>query len=89
MKWFLYIVKCRDGAFYTGISTNVSRRVLEHNNGAGAKSLKGKLPVILVYKEAYDNQIEAAKREREIKGWRRKKKEELILKGFEELKGSP
>ena len=81
MKWFLYIVKCRDGTLYTGISTNIQRRVLEHNNGVGAKSLKGKLPVTLVYKEVYDNQREAARREREIKGWRKEKKENL-LKGL-------
>ena len=86
--WFLYIVKCRDGTLYTGISTNIQRRVLEHNNGVGAKSLKGKLPITLVYKEVYDNQREAARREREIKGWRKEKKEELILKDLS-MKGLP
>ncbi len=76
--WYLYIVKCKDNSLYTGITTNIRRRLFEHNNRLGAKSIRGKLPVILAYKEAYDNQIEAARREREIKGWRREKKIKLI-----------
>ncbi|OGE44549.1 hypothetical protein A3H18_00035 [Candidatus Daviesbacteria bacterium RIFCSPLOWO2_12_FULL_38_10] len=76
--WYLYIVKCRNNSLYTGITTNIRRWIFEHNNRLGAKSIRGKLPVILVYKEAYDNQIEAARREREIKGWRREKKIKLI-----------
>jgi putative endonuclease len=76
--WFLYIVECKDGTLYTGITTNLSRRVDQHNNKKGAKSLKGKIPVKLVYNETFNNQIDAAKREREIKSWRRKYKLELI-----------
>ena len=79
MDWFVYIVKCADESLYTGITTNTDRRTWEHNNSKlGAKSLKGKLPVKLIYKERYENKFEAAKREREIKGWRREKKLELI-----------
>ena len=78
MNWFVYIVKCKDESFYTGISTNVKRRIKEHNNKIGAKSLRGKVPVLLVYLERYNNQIYAAKREREIKGWNRNKKIKLI-----------
>ncbi|MBL7159037.1 GIY-YIG nuclease family protein [Candidatus Microgenomates bacterium] len=80
MKWFVYIVKCNDGCLYTGITTNPKRRVKEHNfdKVRGAKSLVGKLPVKLVYSKVYNNQKDAAKREREIKGWKRKKKLKLI-----------
>jgi putative endonuclease len=78
MDWYLYIVKCNDGTLYTGITTDLIRRVSEHNNKKGAKSLKGKLPVKLVYNESFENQIEAAKREREIKSWKRKYKLQLI-----------
>lgn len=78
MDWFVYIVKCANESYYTGISTNVERRILEHNSKLGAKSLRGKLPVALVYRETFDNQTQAAKREREIKGWSRKKKILLI-----------
>ena len=77
-KWYLYIVECSDGSFYTGITTDITRRLSEHNLKKGAKSLYGKLPVKLIYKEAYVDKISAAKRERDIKGWRRTKKLELI-----------
>lgn len=78
MKWFLYIVECRDGALYTGITTDIKRRVLEHNSGNGAKSLRGRLPVKLVYSEEFDNQFAARKREAAIKAWKREYKMKLI-----------
>jgi putative endonuclease len=82
MKWFVYIVKCKDDSLYTGITTDPKRREHEHNSDRirGAKSLSGRLPVKLIYKEVYNNQKDAAKREREIKGWRREKKLSLIIK---------
>ncbi len=76
--WWVYIVECKDGSLYTGISNDVERRVNNHNNKVGAKSLRGKVPVKLVYREEHNNKVSAAKREREIKGWRREKKIELI-----------
>lgn len=76
--WFVYIVKCKDDSFYTGITTDVKRRLKEHNNKIGAKSLRSKIPVLLVYLEKYLSQKEAAKREKEIKGWNRNKKIRLI-----------
>lgn len=79
MKWFLYILKCKDGSFYTGITTNITRRVIEHNLGIGAKSLLGKRPVELVYSEAYNSQAEARRREEAIKSWKREYKVKLIL----------
>lgn len=82
MRWFVYVVKCRDESLYTGITTDPARRVLQHNSKLGAKSLKGKLPVMLIYKEVYNNQQTAAKREREIKGWRREKKLLLITENL-------
>ena len=82
MGWSVYTLKCSDDSLYTGITTDVKRRLFEHNNKIGAKSLKGKLPAELVYSQSYENQIEAARREREIKGWRREKKINLV-------KGSP
>ncbi len=76
--WFVYILECSDRTLFTGIITNVLRRINEHNLKIGAKSLRGKLPVKLVYKELYNSQTKAAQREREIKGWRREKKLNLI-----------
>lgn len=78
IDWYVYIVKCADSSLYTGISPDVENRVVLHNAGLGAKSVKGKLPVVLVYNEKIGSKIEAAKREIEIKGWSRTKKQELI-----------
>ena len=77
---YVYIVKCSDESLYTGITDNIKRRVNEHNSKRGAKSLKGKLPVILVHLEEYETKSEALKREYEIKTWKREKKLELINK---------
>lgn len=80
MSWFLYIVRCKDGSLYTGITTDLTRRVSEHNlgNALGAKSLRSKRPVELVYYEAFTTQGDAAKREASIKKWTRKYKLRLI-----------
>ena len=74
MRWFVYIVKCLDHSLYTGITTNLDRRIWQHNNKLGAKSIRGKLPVKLIYQELWNSRQEAAKREREIKGWKREEK---------------
>lgn len=88
MSWFLYIVKCRDGSLYTGITTDLTRRVKEHNLKVGVKSLRGKLPVELVYSEQCESQNEARKRESAIKCWKREYKLKLILnKQSERYKG--
>lgn len=78
--WYLYIAKCNDGALYTGITTDIKRREVEHNNDnkLGAKSLRSKRPVKIVYTEQYNDQNSARKREVEIKGWKRKEKVKLI-----------
>lgn len=83
MKWYMYIVKCADGSLYTGITKDLQRRVREHNfdNRLGAKSLRYRRPVSLVYNEEFENQTKAAKREKSIKKWTRKYKLKLI-EGF-------
>lgn len=78
MTWYLYIVEASDKSFYTGITKDINRRLKQHNNGTGAKSLLGKRPVVLKYFEEFDDQTDAMKREREIKGWKRDKKKKLI-----------
>ena len=81
MKWYVYIVLCQDKSLYTGLTTDIIRRVNEHNNSKlGAKSLRGKRPVELVYKEEFDSQSQARKREAAIKNWKRKSKLQLIEK---------
>ena len=83
MSWYTYIVRCQDDSLYTGITTDLKRRVQEHNtnNKTGAKSLRHKRPVVLVYYETFGSQTEAAKREKSVKRWTRKYKLKLI-EGF-------
>jgi putative endonuclease len=77
-NWFFYIIKCRDGSFYSGITNDLLSRVEAHNKGTGAKYTSGRRPVILVFNEQYPNQSEAGKREAQVKSWSRQKKKQLI-----------
>jgi len=78
MAYFLYIVECTGGVYYTGITWNLRKRISEHNSGIKTPLQKSRLPVKLVYWEKFNTKIEAARREKEIKGWSRIKKEKLI-----------
>lgn len=79
MSYFIYILKCADGSFYTGYTTNLEKRVSDHNNSkAGAKYTKTRRPVILIHSEEFKTLSEALKREAEIKAWSRKEKEEFL-----------
>ena len=80
MNWFVYLAEGNDKSLYTGITKDIKRRETEHNfdNIKGAKALRAKRPVKIVYFEEHDTQSEAVKREKEIKGWRREKKIHLI-----------
>jgi len=82
MKWYIYIVRSKDDSLYTAITTDIKRRIKEHNTDSlkGAKSLRGKLPVVLVYYEIFKTQSEARKREAAIKNWKRIYKLRLINK---------
>ena len=73
-NWYLYIVTCSDKTLYTGITTDLSRRLKEHNSKKGAFYTKNKTPVFLVYQETLPNQSAAFKREAQIKRWPRAKK---------------
>ena len=79
----VYIVACDDGTYYTGYTTDVERRVAEHNDGVGAKYTRGRRPVELVHTETYDSQSTAMQREYAIKQLRRAQKERLIQVGGE------
>jgi predicted GIY-YIG superfamily endonuclease len=76
--WHVYIVSCSDNSLYTGITTDISRRMKEHNSGKGGHCTMARLPVKCLYKEAYPNRSLALKRESEIKSWTRSKKLALI-----------
>lgn len=77
-KYYVYIVKCRDNTLYTGITTDLEKRLTKHNQGTGAKYTRGRTPVELVYYEKGYTKSEALKREISIKKLTRIKKEKLI-----------
>lgn len=81
MKWYIYILKCKDGYLYTGITQDLQRRLNEHNtdNKLGSKFIRVRRPAKLVYREVIKDKSNALKRELEIKGWSRKKKLNLIF----------
>ena len=76
--WCVYILRCADGVLYTGATTNICRRVTEHNRKKGGACTRARLPVKLAYKEVYQTRSEAQQREAIIKGWTREKKLALI-----------
>ncbi len=76
-NWTLYIIKCRDGSLYTGITTDLAKRLKRHNEGKAAKYTRGRRPVKLVHSELFDNVSLARKREIEIHSFPRKKKLKL------------
>ena len=78
MTHHVYVVECSDGTLYTGYTTDVERRVEEHNSGEGAKYTRGRTPVEVVHVEEYTTRSEAMSREAEIKKMSRKEKERLV-----------
>lgn len=76
--WYVYIVECKDGSFYTGISTNVEQRIKDHDCGKGAKYTRGRGPVQLVYQCGFNDRAEASKEECRIKKLARQGKVKLI-----------
>ncbi|SDR29747.1 GIY-YIG nuclease family protein [Natronobacterium texcoconense] len=74
----VYVLECADGSLYTGYTTDLERRVAEHDAGDGAKYTRGRTPVELVYHERYETQSAAMSREYEIKQLSRREKERLV-----------
>ena len=78
MNWNVYIIRCSDESLYTGITTDVSRRLEQHAEGKGAKYFRGRRPKLLVYLETGHNRSSASKREIELKRLRRSDKDRLV-----------
>jgi putative endonuclease len=76
--YFVYLIECKDKSIYTGITTNLKRRLEEHKKGVGARYTRARKAVELLYSEKAKNRSAAQKREALIKSWPRKKKLELI-----------
>ena len=80
MDWHLYLIRCHDGSLYTGITTDVARRFAEHqeNNGAGAKYLRGRGPLELVFQKRLGSRSLALGVERKVKKLSKARKEDLL-----------
>ena len=76
--WYVYIIQCRDGSLYTGITNDLAKRLDAHNAGLGAKYTRSRLPVLLVHSERFRAKGRALSREMAIKGFDRKRKLALI-----------
>jgi predicted GIY-YIG superfamily endonuclease len=77
-QWYVYILRCVDGSLYTGISTDVNRRLEQHNAGTASRYTRNRMPVTLEYQEKSTTKSNALKRELVIKALSRKAKEALI-----------
>lgn len=76
--WYLYILRCRDDTLYTGITTDVEKRLEAHRSGKGAKYTRGRGPLELVYREECGSHSDALKRELKIKALPRQEKIKLM-----------
>lgn len=81
MSWWVYIVRCADNSLYTGITTDLQRRIDEHNQGnTGSRYTRARRPVELVYSEPASSRSDASKREHQIKQLPAAKKQRLTTK---------
>jgi predicted GIY-YIG superfamily endonuclease len=78
LGWVVYVLRCRTGQLYTGCTTDLERRVREHNAGTGSKFTRSRLPVTVVYREELGGRSEALRRERAIKAMRTSEKRRLV-----------
>ncbi len=78
--WYCYMLRCRDGSFYIGITNDLEDRLQEHNRGKDSDYTSKRRPVHLVWSEPHPTKESARRREVEIKGWSRRKKEALIAR---------
>ena len=88
MKYYsVYILKCSDGSYYTGITNDIDRRFYEHQNGENITCYTfNRRPLLLVFCENFSDVSQAIEFEKQIKGWSRKKKEAIINDNWEKLK---
>nr|WP_274540004.1 GIY-YIG nuclease family protein [Xenorhabdus ehlersii] len=77
--WYIYLIRTRDGSLYTGITNNISCRFKQHAAGKGAKYLKGKAPLTLVYQSQVGDKSVALKMEYRVKKLSKQQKERLVI----------
>ncbi len=76
--WYIYMLKCQDGAIYTGVTDDIERRFKEHVQGKGGHYTNYNRPREVLYKELFENRLDAEQREQQIKRWSKAKKLALI-----------
>ena len=76
--WHLYLIRCNDGSLYTGITTDVQRRLTDHQNSRGARRLRGRGPLELVFSQQIGDRSLAQQLEWQIKRWSKTEKERLV-----------
>ena len=87
MPYYVYMLRCADGSFYVGVTNDLERRVAEHNLGIAATSYTHtRRPVTLVHASAFREVVQAIAWEKQLKGWRRAKKEALIRGDWEAIR---
>lgn len=80
--FFVYMLRCADGSLYTGWTTDLERRLNQHNQGTASKYTRARLPVTMVYHQEVDSRSEALKREWAIKKLSRSEKERLLVQNY-------
>lgn len=86
MNYYVYILKCADGKYYTGITNNLERRLKEHQDGINKNCYTfTRRPLELMYKINFTKPEEAIRWEKKIKDWSRKKKEALMTENWNDL----
>lgn len=78
-NWYIYLIREKNNGLYCGITTDVQRRFTQHQQGKGAKALKGKLPLTLVFNGVVGDRSTASKLEFQVKKLTKKAKERLVL----------
>jgi predicted GIY-YIG superfamily endonuclease len=76
--YYVYILRNTKNQMYVGSASNIDKRLHRHNSGEGAEFTKRNKNFSIVFKECFNKLVEARRREKQIKGWRREKKENLI-----------
>jgi predicted GIY-YIG superfamily endonuclease len=85
MSFWVYILKCSDGSYYTGHTDDLNKRLWQHENCDEGSYVYSRRPFTLVFSETFNSRTESKASEKQIKGWSRRKKEALIRGDWEEI----
>jgi putative endonuclease len=85
-RYFVYILRCNDNSYYTGVTNDIDRRLCEQENDMEPESYSKKRPIKLVFYEPFEDANQAIAFKKQIKGWNRKKKEAIINNNWELLR---